>query len=134
MDREITALKAANKALEAQLATCQALPTNAPQEALPNAHPEAFSHADAANFKVEVLGGIALEIKRFEALITARGTTTSGKPKHPPRRAPRTRKVTFAAPVPALSATPTRSAPNIIDLVATMQVPPSGLLLACEVD
>ena len=134
MDREITALRAANKALEAQLATCQALPTNAPQEALPNAHPEAFSHADAANFKVEVLGGIALEIKRFEALITAQGTETSGKPKHPPRRAPRTRRVTFAAPVPALSATPTRSAPNIIDLVANMQVPPSGLLLECEVD
>jgi hypothetical protein len=80
------------------------------------------------------LGGIALEIKRFEALITAQGKTTSGKPKQPPRWAPRTRRVTFAAPVPALSATPTRSAPNIIDLVAHMQVPTSGLLLEGEVD
>jgi hypothetical protein len=134
MDREITALKAANNNLEAQLATCQALPTNAPQATLPDAHPETFSHADAANFKVEILGGIALEIKRFEALITAQGKTTSGKPKQPPRWAPRTRRVTFAAPVPALSATPTRSAPNIIDLVAHMQVPTSGLLLEGEVD
>ena len=62
MAREITALKAANTDLQAQLATCKALPTNAPQETLPTTHPEAFSHADAANFKVAVLDGIALEI------------------------------------------------------------------------
>jgi hypothetical protein len=82
-----------------------------------------FSHEEAAIFKAEVESSIAMEVKKFEAFITANAKGLVRPPPRPHRRRVQPGKLTLAAPAPQ------SSTPNIIDLATNSVAPPSGLLL-----